>query len=193
MSERSIRFASGSNPELVELRETLRDLSRKLDRLSDRVLAIEESQRSSASYSLVHSESRAFSPESRTVTRNQVPYSPTPSSPNQPVSDSDWAERELVAAGVGRFLARALAGDFRGNSGRSRVKLASNYYIVVRDAEGLITTRPVRIFKKFSDVRRLCHREGRDFGDCVFVGLPTLEEVDWCLNAAGFTRPASLH
>ena len=182
-------IASGVDPELFEIRETLRDLVRKLDRLSDRVLALEQSSRSSASYSFVHSEA----PESRVSSSLQPPISPAPIALSQTVSEHQWADREAVSAEVGRFLVRALAGDFRGNSGRYRLKLASNYYIVVRDAEGLTTTRPVRIFQRFSDVKRLCHREGKDFGNCVFVGLPTLQEVDWCLNAAGYTRPASLH
>lgn len=43
------------------------------------------------------------------------------------------AERRAVAVEVGHFLSRALAGEHRGSSGRSKLPLASRIYVLARD------------------------------------------------------------
>ena len=51
---------------------------------------------------------------------------------------SDYSDKEHrpIAEEVGLFLRRGLEGDHRGESGRSRLALASRYYILVRDIRG---------------------------------------------------------
>ena len=188
--------ASAFDNEVLELRETVRDLTRKVERLTDRVLALERERSGAGSYSFVNSESRARSPEPasseapvlyQNIVRPQVPETFT--SPGE----QSWSERESIAAEVGRFLKRALSGEFRGRSGRDKIRYNSNFYIVVRDANQVVTTHPVRIFTRYTEVKSLCQREKKQFGDCIFVGLPTLREVDCCLSAAGFSRSPNIH
>lgn len=181
----------GCDNEVLELRETVRDLTRKVERLTDRVLALERERRGAGSYSFVNSESRARSPESVAAEAPVVTQSiivPQVSERSVASGEQSWSERESIAAEVGRFLRRSLEGQFRGRSGRERIRSNSAFYIVVRDANRVVTTHPVRIFTRYTAVKALCHREGVLFGDCIFVGLPTLREVDCCLSAAGFSR-----
>ena len=106
-------------------------------------------------------------------------------------SSQSWEEREAISKEVGKYLSRALAGGHRGNSGRDKIKLASRLYIIVRDFSGNVFRHPVKILSKFSDVKLLCSRQG-DFGDSVFVGLPSLREARVCVASAGFSWPDDL-
>lgn len=87
-----------------------------------------------------------------------------------------WTFREAVAKEIGHFLRRSLSGNYRGSSGREKVKeLSSRFYLVVRDYEGNLYQRPVRVLTRFSEVRALCQRGG-DWGDSIFVGVPSKRE-----------------
>ena len=88
-------------------------------------------------------------------------------------ANHNWPEREEVARGIGRFFVRALEGGHCGNSGRDRIALPSRLYVVIRNRAGLVTTNPVRVIYRFSEVKLLCAQEG-DFGDSIFCGFPSL-------------------
>lgn len=107
-------------------------------------------------------------------------------------SNYSWEHREEVARQIGLFLARSLAGQRRGSSGRERLsKLQSKYYIVVRDYSGRVTTQPVRIYENFSAVRGVCGR-GSSWGNSIFVGVPSLREGRISVEAAGFDWPPQI-
>lgn len=103
-----------------------------------------------------------------------------------------WSYREEVAREIGAFLRRAVDGQRRGLSGREKLSgLASKFYLVVRDYDGVTTERPLRVFSSFATVRRLCSR-GNSWGDSVFVGVPSIHEGQVTAAAAGCTWPADL-
>ena len=103
-----------------------------------------------------------------------------------------WTHREEVAREIGSFLARSLAGERRGSSGRERIsRLQSRYYILVRDHSGLVTTQPVRVYSNFSAVKRLC-AIGSNYGDSIFIGVPTLREGRLSVETAGFDWPTEI-
>lgn len=104
--------------------------------------------------------------------------------------DATWEFRERVARECGDFLRRALSGDFRGSSGRHRLRISSKLYIVLRDASGRVTLDPVRIFRSFNNVRAVCGRDG-GFADSVFLGVPTEREGRIVVERAGGTWPSS--
>lgn len=119
-----------------------------------------------------------------------LPVASQPALAEEVSGSQSWEEREAVAARVGQFLARALAGNHRGNSGRHQIRAASRLYLIVRDHSGRVTTQPIRVVRNFSEVRRLCQVNG-SWGDSVFVGLPTEQEGRVCASAAGFGWPTS--
>lgn len=105
----------GCDNEVLELRETVRDLTRKVERLTDRVLALERERRGVGSYSFVNSESRARSPESVAAEAPVVTQSivvPQVFERSVASGEQSWSERESIAAEVGRFLRRSLEGQF---------------------------------------------------------------------------------
>ena len=86
------------------------------------------------------------------------------------------------------FFQRALRGDHRGESGRQRLRLASRFFILVRDLRGQVYN-PVRIFRAFSEIQPFVKENGR-CGDSIFVGLPSLWEVRICVASTGLEWPA---
>ncbi|CAE7242910.1 DEGP9 [Symbiodinium sp. CCMP2592] len=98
-----------------------------------------------------------------------------------------WAEREDIAEGIGQFIKRALQGDYRGSSGRDRLKLASKYYLIFRDRDGLHTLK-VRIETSFKAVKGCCFAEGKVADHTVFVGVPSLREARIVVREAGRRR-----
>lgn len=85
-------------------------------------------------------------------------------------------DREEAALQTGRFFGRALRGEPRGDSGRSRVKLQARHYVVIRSFLGEVYTNPVRVFTSFSEVRSLVAEGGHShqFGDSIFAGFASL-------------------
>ena len=178
------------------LRDELRVLSRRVDQLSDHV--------SSQGNSVINSPGPAEGQDqgyfgglfvappiegeldfpTEGLGSEQLPATPVV---NRPV-DHTWPEREEVARGIGRFFVRALEGRHRGNSGRDRVALSSRLYVVIRNRAGLVTTDPVRVLYRFSEVKAIC-AQGGDFGDSIFCGFPSLREARCAVAAAGFAWP----
>ena len=111
---------------------------------------------------------------------------PRVASSNSPASslNTPAASRAEICAEVGRFLRRCLSGLPRGTSGRDRLDLASRYWVVVRDIQG-VTYSPPRVFTRFQDCKALVKRDG-ECGDSVFVGLPAKEDVAVALEAGDF-------
>ena len=173
---------AGLASEVEGLREDLRAVHRKLDHLLELVVGHFENT-SVSSFELVGQEAEGSPEVSATG-----PVSGSSSS--APASGQSWAERERICVEIGHFLTRSLAGGHRGNSGRDKLKLASRLYLVIRDFSGAVTTRPVRVVTKFSEVKELCAK-GNYWGDSIFVGLPSQREGRLVCETAGFGWPPS--
>ena len=102
-------------------------------------------------------------------------------------ADYTEAERREVAAEVGRFFRRCLAGEERGTSGRDRIRLQSRYYVLCRDISGQCYN-PVRVFSSFTALKPLVKQSGSS-GDSVFAGFPTYWEASVAVAAAGLQWP----
>ena len=180
MSEPAVEPASSEDS--ATLVEEVRALTRAVENLAVRIGALEDrSEVQSSGYSVVTpAASQAASGTGHLVAQPKAAAGST-------TAGQTWEQRELIAAGVGRWLRASLEGQHRGNSGRDRILLSSRLYVVIRDFSGLVTTDPVRIFSRFSEVREICFRG--HWGDSVFVGLPSQREVGVCLRAGGFTGP----
>ncbi len=185
--------------EVVQLREELRRLTLRVDRQSDQLehleIFSEQSGRSVADSSFI-----SEAPSARGGSEAAgVPAGTSLGSYSvveEPVVIAEeagpvytWAYREQIARGIGCFLARSLAGENRGNSGRDRLRgLQSRHYIVIRDFDGQVTTSPVRILTTFTAVKSLCKRPS-GYGDSIFVGVPSLREAKIAVETAGFSWP----
>lgn len=159
--------------EIAELRELVARLRLDLTVLQRAVL--ERGSDSDQSFSVVHSSAagdRAASYPSGTATASEPPSAP------------GWEDRLSIAKEVGKFLERANRGDHRGESGRSRLPLASRFWIVVRGFDGEVYN-PVRAFSRWSGAKPLVKR-GSEVGESVFVGLPSEREVKAALLGGGF-------
>ena len=107
-----------------------------------------------------------------------------------PIAAEDHEGRVLLAKQCGRFLRRALRGDFRGSSGRDRLRLQSRHYVVAKGFEGE-TYEPVKVLDSFSQVRAICKRD-YSCGQAVFLGFATKWELRIALEEGEFERPAGL-
>ena len=96
--------------------------------------------------------------------------------------------RSQVASGIGRFFARALAGNHRGGSGRDQVKLPSVIYVVCQDFSGK-RYNPVFVSSSFAAIRGLVKPRG-DCGNSVFAGFPSAWEAQTAVRSAGLVWPA---
>lgn len=188
-----------SNPILAELQSLRQDLAA----LSVRVLALEER---------LSEESGARSLFSSPVTVNYVGGGSTPgpeippfpfaeqsvvtpgsdlaSTPlrrSSPGAEPTEAERRAAAIAAGEFLRRSLAGDHRGESGRSRIRLPSTIYILCRDIRGR-TYDPVRTYFSFASLRPFV-KEGNSCGDSIFIGFPSTWEAQLAVRTAGLLWP----
>ncbi len=174
------------------LQEEVRELTRALGLLTERVSALEQERESSevrsASYSVVTAAgSQAAALPAASASYTGAPLVAQAKAVSGPPAVQTWGERESIAADIGRWLRASLEGQHRGNSGRDRIVLSSRLYIVIRDHSGLTTTDPVRVFSRFSEVREICFRG--HWGDSIFVGLPSQREAIACLRAGGFSAP----
>lgn len=191
--------------EIVELREEVRRLTLRVDRQSDQLALVtsrlESSERAPATEEEAVEENpraiaRAEAEERLSEARGSYTLvAPSVVSVGQAVDREayTWEFRQEIARGIGLFLQRSLRGEFRGSSGRDRLRgLASHYYLVVRDIRGEVSTHPIRVFTSFPPVRRLCAR-GSGWGDSIFIGVPTIEEGRIAVEAAGFDWPPKLN
>ena len=101
--------------------------------------------------------------------------------------------RSEAAKQTGQYFQRALLGQSRGDSGRSRVKLQNRIYVVVRTFAGSVHTTPVQVYTKYSSVEAIVAEGGRGklFGDSIFAGFPSAWEAKEAVREAGFSWPSS--
>ena len=125
--------------EVVQLRSELAVVRRALQRV--------QSAPSSAAGEA--EESFAISAVSVPSTVEGVAAAASAEVPAARVADLTWSEREDIAREVGLFLRRSLSGQHRGSSGRDACPLASRYWIVVRDFDGVVYSPP-RVFARWS-------------------------------------------
>ena len=102
-----------------------------------------------------------------------------------------WVQREEICDQIGRFLARSIAGQHRGISGRERINLPSRLWIVVRDYSGQIYT-PVKVVRNWTSAKVLVKPNNHECGDAVFVGLPSEREARRVVHAADLQWPAAI-
>lgn len=149
--------------ELQELREDLRALTRRVDRLYEIIET--RGPQPASSQSAISVSSFGLS--------GYIGQEPADSGPVEleefvggsdfsagTVTAEEWAQRENIAREVGIWLRRALLGAHRGNSGRSRIREGSNFYLVARDFSGTVTDNPIRVLSRFSEVKSLCNKRG---------------------------------
>ena len=196
--------------EVADLREEVEDLRAEIVRLRRALTdlrtggaqpAIRESDLESVgSYSFVSErDSRAgfvgasgayssASPTPAPTSLRAPTASPTPSSETGSARcPLTWNKQEDIADQIGGFIARAVAGHNRGNSGRERNPLASRLWIVVRDYEGQIYS-PVKVVRSWSSAKVLVKR-GSTCGDAIFIGLPSEREGRRAIAIAGLLWP----
>lgn len=168
--------------QVAELQQLVQALTIRVDALEQRLETLEASN-SGAGFEVVGDTSAGYSagaPESAEVEAGEFggPYC--------------WTYRETVAKEIGQFLRRAIDGSSRGSSGREKLgKLTSRYYLVIRDVGGNSYHHPVRVLTRFNDVRALCQHKG-EWGDSIFVGVPSKREGSIAARTAGLTWPASI-
>lgn len=174
--------------EIAELREALSDLREEVSVLQEEVARLRRllsrGSASSVSASVVSSPApyAASAPSASNTPETAATRGPEGRS-NQGREIQPWPEREAIAREVGAFLAKALRGDHRGNSGRERNNLASRFWIVCRGIDGE-TYNPPKIFRTWRSACALVKR-GSAVGDSVFVGLPSQAECSVAISAAG--------
>ena len=178
-----------SEGEVLRLRAEVSDLRALVAALERRVSALEGAE----GFEVVEEAPRAFNSQPATPARLPGPSSRTALAASPTVASAAELEprdpvRAAAAADVGRFLARACAGENRGASGRDRIQLASRYYIVLAGFDGIVFEE-ARVFSKFGPVKSLCKR-GPDAGRSIFIGLPSQWEVSIALRTAGYSWPA---
>lgn len=171
-------------------------LRREVAALTARVLVLEErlDQRPAVSLTsspvtvnYVGASGSSGIPEVPPLPEFSTPERATGQSVIQPVGVPTEAERRAIAEEAGRFLRRALQGDYRGGSGRDRLRIQSRVYILVRDIQGAVYN-PVEIYRNFSSLKPKV-KTGDSAGDSIFLGLPTLWEARVAVHAAQLQWP----
>ncbi|CAE7297843.1 unnamed protein product, partial [Symbiodinium sp. KB8] len=112
----------------------------------------------------------------------------TGSSNKAPPQDqaSDWNFRATVAKEIGQFFKDSLEGKLRA-SGRNRIGLKSQLYIVVRDVRGNTYTDPVKVFRTWKAAKDLVEIDGKP-GNSIFIGLPSQREGLIAVAEAGMSE-----
>lgn len=150
---------------LSQIRSELHSLVERVDNLEAQVL--------SESFEIVGSE-------------------PTPPAASGASTVPSELERTEAAKQTGQFFRRALLGQPRGETGRSRVKLQNRIYIVIRRFDGTVHTDPVGVYTQFSLVKAITAEGGRgnQFGDSIFAGFASAWEAKVAVRDAGFSWPS---
>ena len=182
--------------EIVVLREEVRVLSEKVDRLFEILEArVGGSGTSDWSGTLVSSAvpgayaGSVVAAEPFVAGEHLLPVAPAAS--RVFVGAPSLTDRETICREIGAWLRRNLEGDHRGNSGRFRLPESSNFYVIIRDFTGQVYTSPVKVVQSFSQAKRLCCSSGI-WGNSVFVGLPSVQDVRLCLEGGNFHCPPHL-
>ena len=164
----------------LDLLSEFERLSLQVERLTIRVVELEDRLRESeAGLSASHLSGSRGSP-------SVVGAGP----PSTAWSAVSGASSTGVARHIGRFLARGLSGQFRGSSGRDRLRLQNRYYLICKTFEGVALEEPI-LASSFNEVRQQCKR-GSDCGLSLFVGFPTLWEARVAATEAGLPLPPAL-
>ena len=174
--------------------EELRGLRRELGDLAQRVTSLEAARGETSR--LLGSRSSPVLPGASPYpsgtgsgSDQQLPVPVASASAGVGAEDSpDERFRSQVASGIGRFFARALAGNHRGGSGRDQVKLPSVIYVVCQDFSGK-RYNPVFVSSSFAAIRGLVKPRG-DCGNSVFAGFPSAWEAQTAVRSAGLVWPA---
>lgn len=171
--------------EVVELREQVGDISRRLENLHLELSGLED-------FELVGSVAGEFLEE---PTKKFIPpviaagtpptgalAAPRPGEPSE-------IEREEAARATGKFFARCLSGQPRGNSGRSRIRLQNHIYVLVKTISGAEHTDPVLVFRSFSKLKPYVSNAVGDFGNSIFAGFNAEWEAQLAVREAGLGWP----
>ena len=133
-------------------------------------------------------EGRALVAEAAPAQQSLPVASVSPTTAPSPMSLT-WLQREQICDEIGRFLARSIAGSFRGPSGRDKINLPSRIWIIVRDYAGQIHS-PVKVVRNWTSCKVLVKPSNHECGDSVFVGLPSEREARRVVAAAELDWPA---
>lgn len=199
-------MSSSGTSEADRLREELRALwaefrllTVRVDQQEDRISELgsqAQSLRGSASIGSpsVVGERESLRSEPQSSSGYQLVSTPASTVPEaDEIGPYSWQERERVARDIGAFIIRALTGQQRGNSGRDRIKgLKSRYYLVIRDKYGQEYRNPIKVFTSFQQCKHIC-ADAADFGDSIFVGVPSIREGKLAAETAGLSWPLQLN
>ena len=176
--------------QLKELRAEADSLAIRVAECSFRISRVEAELAQVEDYELVDPPAGASSVVRPTVKpSSSISASEYPSASAAQLAVTE--EREDAARQTGRFFARCLEGLHRGPSGRSRVDLPNNYYVIVRTYGGEVHTDPVLVFKEFSAIKRLVKDSSGRLGSSIFAGFHTSWEAELAVSTAGFGWPTA--
>ena len=109
-----------------------------------------------------------------------------------PAGYSVGSEREAIARDIGRWIRRCLDGRSPGPSGRDRIRLASKWYLCIRDINRRVHDPPL-VFDSWSRCGAHVLRSGTNQPeDSIFIGLPSKTEARLAIQAAGLQIPSLL-
>lgn len=181
---------------IKQLQREVKDIGNRLNSLEERVAAFD-------GYELVEGEALQSGSACLPIQSDPAPsviVAPLALNPPQASFGHSGArlpsdlEREDAARETGRFFQRALVGLPRGDSGRSRVKLQNNFYVVVRGVDGTVYKNPVKVFSRFNLCRPfiVAPGGGKDFGCSIFAGFCDTWEAKLAVEEAGLVWPTSI-
>ncbi len=180
MSDRALRA------EIDSLRSSLEALRLEVRELGERVIELEGGGRSLLS-SPPRAPSVAASAKAASVSTGHCTVVSGSPSNNSVVGVDDTEGRAELAREIGDFIRRSLDGDFRGSSGRHKLRLPSRLYLVFADFYGN-RVEPPRVIRSFAETATIC-KQGPEAGQSVFVGVASQWEARIILNQAGFEWP----
>lgn len=168
--------------EISELRTEVKGLRREVQLLRQEVqrlqTELERSRTESGPNRVLGSPHRASSSGYSVVT------GPPADIWSSAANNAPTGDRRVICDSIAAHLVRSLAGDHRGESGRSRLPIGSKYWLVIRSYEG-DEFNPVRVYGQWSSAKVLTKR-GDHLGQSVFIGLPSLGDVGRVVESGGF-------
>ena len=172
--------------EICKLRKEVQVINLRLDQLGEQLNLLED-------FELVDSQSQVSAlPAAKDYPAKAAPRpsaAPTGSGSHQ--FGPSEVEREEAARQTGRFFLRCIKGEPRGESGRSRIRLQNNIYVIIRDINGSLFTEPVRIERSYREAKRHVADSRGSFGDSVFAGFHSEWEARIAVREVGFGWPSS--
>ena len=190
-SSREEQLASEVRHLRAEVRRLTERVDEQADQISELSANLEEVSGISSRVDRSQSEEAEIVSSVPASTTRSVPIVGPTSSISTSAAETgiSWEFRVEVARDIGHFLRRALDRQNRGTSGRDRLQsLRSKIYLICRD--GNTFEHPVKVRSRFSEVKAACCRNG-DWGDSVFIGLPSIREARIAAVIAGLDWPAN--